>query len=287
MPGFSITLLLLPEGQHTRNLLLSLLDEPAETPGWKWSSRVPPACLQHPSSVSLEVSASDKSKAPLIKARDLPAFISAVERACDAIIQAEPEITRMDTIAGDGDCGLTLKGGATAVLQAVKDGRVSGDDIISSLITISQVAEEHMGGTSGALFSWVLSFYQAQLQLSELVSRIFFSSLAQGLHSSSTEVINWSGALDSALNRLYTYTRARRPSRTLVDPLSAFVESLVSGKSLAEAVSAASRATEETKDIEAKAGRSAYVASESLKKEKIADPGAWGVKLILEALVRG
>ena len=59
----------------------------------------------------------------------------------------------MDTIAGDGDCGLTLKGGATAVLQAIKEGMISGEDIVSSLIAISQVAEEQMGGTSGALFS--------------------------------------------------------------------------------------------------------------------------------------
>jgi len=99
-------------------------------------------------------------------------------------------------------------------------------------------------------------------------------------------VIDWSGALDSALNRLYTYTRARRPSRTLVDPLSAFVESFVSGKNFVEAVGAAATAAEQTKDVDAKAGRSAYVESESLKKEKVADPGAWGVKLILEALVQ-
>lgn len=282
MPGFSITLLLLPEEQNTRDLVLSLVDEPAETPGWKWSSRVPPACLKLPSDISRETSASNKPGV-LFKARDPSAFISTVERACNAIIQAEPEITRMDTIAGDGDCGLTLKGGATAVLQAIKVGRVSGDDIVSSVIAISQVAEEQMGGTSGALFSSVRFLYQTQRKISELFSRIFFSSLAQGLHSSSTEVIDWSGALDFALSRLYTYTRARRPSRTLVDPLSAFVESFVSGKSLAEAAGAASRAAEETKDVEAKAGRSAYVASGSLN---VADPGAWGVKLILEALVQ-
>jgi len=99
-------------------------------------------------------------------------------------------------------------------------------------------------------------------------------------------VIDWSGALDFALTGLYTYTRARRPSRTLVDPLSAFIENFVSGKNLIEAVSAAAAAAERTRDVEAKAGRSAYVESESLKKEKVADPGAWGVKLILEALAQ-
>lgn len=152
MPGFSITLLLLPEEQHTSDLILSLLDEPAETPGWKWSSRVPPAGLVFSSQISSTVSATDKSM-PLLKAPDPSAFVSAIERACNAIIQAEPEITRMDTVAGDGDCGLTLKGGATAVLQNIKEGKVSGEDIVSSLIAISEVAEKQMGGTSGALFS--------------------------------------------------------------------------------------------------------------------------------------
>ena len=152
MPGFSVTLLLLPEGKQTSDLIISLLDEPTETPGWKWSSRSPPAGVRSPSDISSVVSATDKSEHPL-KAADPSALVSAVENACNALIQAEPEITRMDTIAGDGDCGLTLKGGATAVLQAIKEGMISGEDIVSSLIAISQVAEEQMGGTSGALFS--------------------------------------------------------------------------------------------------------------------------------------
>lgn len=152
MPGFSITLLLLSEEKQTRDLILSLLDEPTETPGWKWSSRSPPTGVQSPSEIPGVVSATDTSKSCL-KAPDPSAFTSAVKNACDALIQAEPEITRMDTIAGDGDCGLTLKDGATGVLQAIKEGKVSGKDVVSSLIAISQVAEEQMGGTSGALFS--------------------------------------------------------------------------------------------------------------------------------------
>ena len=192
----------------------------------------------------------------------------------------------MDTVAGDGDCGLTLKGGATAVLQTIKENKVSGEDIVSSFIAISQVAEEQMGGTSGALFSWVPPLHPVHHQITEYLSSIFFSALAQGLRSSPTEAVDWSGALDSALNRLYTYTRARRPSRTLVDPLSTFIESFVSGKNLADAVCAAATVAEQTKDVEAKAGRSAYVESESLKKEKVTDPGAWGVKVILEALIQ-
>ena len=50
--------------------------------------------------------------APL-PAADPALFDAAVARACDALAAAEPDITHMDNIAGDGDCGLTLKEGAT------------------------------------------------------------------------------------------------------------------------------------------------------------------------------
>lgn len=39
-------------------------------------------------------------------------FVAAIKRAAEALVAAEPEITRQDTIAGDGDAGLTLKSGA-------------------------------------------------------------------------------------------------------------------------------------------------------------------------------
>ena len=85
-----------------------------------------------------------------------------------------------------------------------------------------------------------------------------------------------------ALNRLFTYTRARPPSRTLIDPLTAFVNGLPNG--FCSSVAAAEKAAIATRDVEARAGRSAYVDSERLKKEKIPDPGAWGVKTILNGL---
>ena len=47
-----------------------------------------------------------------LKAADPKGFIDAIHRACKALNDEEPEITRMDNIAGDGDCGLTLRDGA-------------------------------------------------------------------------------------------------------------------------------------------------------------------------------
>jgi dihydroxyacetone kinase len=50
-------------------------------------------------------------------------------------------------------------------------------------------------------------------------------------------------------------------------------------------VKKAAEAAEATRDTEARVGRSAYVEAELLKREKVPDPGAWGVKVLLEALI--
>jgi len=278
MPGFSLTLLLLPSpadndpSAPTISKIISLLDEPANAPGWRWSSGSPPSILAATAKGGVaaeEIAAHTAS----FRAADPAAFIDAVKRACSSLIAEEPEITRMDNIAGDGDCGLTLKTGASAVLKEIDTGKISGDDIVGSIITVSRVAEEQMGGTSGALYS------------------IFFSGLAQGLQQnpSSSGIVTaeqWVASVSAALTKLYTYTRARPPSRTLVDPLDAFVSALTKDGNVdfQGAVKAAADAALNTRDLEAKAGRSAYVEGDRLKTERIPDPGAWGVKAILEAL---
>ncbi|KAI0270926.1 Dak1 domain-containing protein [Russula aff. rugulosa BPL654] len=268
MPGFSLTLLLLPSsGSPTvptiadpppEEVILSLLDVSPDAPGWKWTSHVPHLNLPH--------------HRPLSQPNDADEFTHAVERACNALDRAEPEITRMDTISGDGDCGLTLRTGARAVLAHLRAGSISGEDVIGALIAVSEVAAEKMGGTSGALYS------------------IFFSALARALTvtASSAGVVavqDWSRAISTARERLYTYTRARPPSRTLIDPLVAFVDAFSANPSdLRAAVTKAAVAAEATRDTEARVGRSAYVDAERLKQERVPDPGAWGVKVILEAL---
>lgn len=123
MPGFSITVLLLPAANDTgtpsADLILSLLDDSTNTPGWKWSSRSVPKPPSVSSSLPTVTHATAWSAS--LKAPDINQFNNAVERACRALINAEPEITYMDSIAGDGDCGLTLKGGATGTSHCDHD----------------------------------------------------------------------------------------------------------------------------------------------------------------------
>ncbi|KAF4594267.1 Dihydroxyacetone kinase 2 [Pleurotus pulmonarius] len=278
MPGFSITLLLLPshgtQASPSAEEVLALLDAPADTPGWKWSSGVAPTETETRPAVPKENQPPFVASARgAIVAADDKTFIETIQRVCHALIAAEPEITQMDVIAGDGDCGLTLKGGAEAVLKKIEDDVINGANVIQDMVVISQIAEEAMGGTSGALYS------------------IFFSALAQGLQSNlpggHTVAKAWSVSLSSALEKLYTYTRARPPSRTLVDPLAAFIDMLAKeeGGKLPEAIQAGSASAERTRELEAKAGRSAYVEGARLKDQKVPDPGAWGVKVILENLI--
>lgn len=116
---------------------------------------------------------------------------------------------------------------------------------------------------------------------------IFFSALAQGLQASDAPGVMthaaWTRALEYALAKLYTYTRARPPSRTLIDPLAAFVNGAAQ-QDYRSAVSAAVAAANATKDMGARAGRSAYLEGDRLQREQVPDPGAWGVKVILGSL---
>lgn len=114
MPGFSITLLLLPEKDANTSpsveLLVSLLDEEPDVPGWKYASRTVPSPLDQQIHTSpIELNRDIGQVGGGIPAFDPDAFVESIKKAAQALIRAEPEITKMDTIAGDGDCGLTLK----------------------------------------------------------------------------------------------------------------------------------------------------------------------------------
>lgn len=273
MPGFSLTLLLLPRTGEAApspgSEIISLLDEKPDTPGWKWCSLLPPPVVSSTPTNPPGRSSTSQSKGHILAAPDPINFTEAIQRAAQAIIQHEPELTHLDNVVGDGDAGLTHKSGAEHILRAVQNGDVSGEDVIGSITRIAQAVGNGMDGTSGALYS------------------IFFSALAQGLYDSTSKSTSltlavWSEALQIAMSKLFSYTRARPPSRTLVDPLSAFVQGLEESGDFKSAVAKAAEAAENTKNLEARAGRATYVERERVK--GVMDPGALGVKVILEAL---
>lgn len=105
-----------------------------------------------------------------------------------------------------------------------------------------------MDGTSGALYSIWSNGLAAGL-----------ASAAKASSASSADAAVWAAGLEHALKVLQTYTAARRPSRTLVDPLEVFTEIFgqSKGTKFDEAYKGAAEASEKTKDLVAKAGRAA------------------------------
>ena len=75
--------------------------------------------------------------------------------------------------------------------------------------------------------------------------------------------------------------RARPPSRTLIDTLAAFADAYSANPSDLRSAEVA----EATRDLKARVGRSTYIEASLLKRERLSDPGAWGIKVPLEALV--
>ena len=159
MPGFSLTLLLLPGASEkapvSAQKIIELLDDPCDAPGWSWQARAPPVFDQSHSTPSTDTpaAATTSSGGNKLAAVDNSAFAAAIKNACQALIAAEGEITRLDSIAGDGDCGLTLRSGAQGVLELVEKGEIDGSDVVQAVIRIAQACEAKMDGTSGALYS--------------------------------------------------------------------------------------------------------------------------------------
>ena len=199
-------------------------------------------------------------------------FRKSLSNGLKDLIAAEAEITKYDTIVGDGDCGVGLKRGAEGVLDMLNQVTL-GDDLMVNLGKIVQIVETTMDGTSGALYA------------------IFLNSLASNLRafegSSPTPVTaeTWSKALEASINGLGKYTPAQPGDRTLMDALCPFVEALKKTGDTKEAAAAAKRGAEETKGMKASLGRSVYVGGQG--HQEVPDPGAHGLSVFLTGVADG
>ncbi|KAK4103462.1 dihydroxyacetone kinase [Parathielavia hyrcaniae] len=209
--------------------------------------------------------------------RDLKLDGTLLERmlrgACEALITAEPDLTRWDTVMGDGDCGLTLKTGATALLDAIDSKKIaSRGSVVEVLAELEDIVEGKMGGTLGGILG------------------IFFVSLRTAVEENSAlartegSVSVWSKALSTALQHLEQYTPAKVGDRTVMDTLIPFAEAMASAKSFDDGVAAAVKGSEATKTMKPRLGRATYVGAGAEGKELPPDPGAWGAMVAIRGL---
>ncbi|KAF8449734.1 Dak1 domain-containing protein [Kalaharituber pfeilii] len=202
---------------------------------------------------------------------DVDLFVDIVSAALKGLIAAEKEITKYDSLVGDGDCGTGLRRGAEAVLKLIQSDTLENDAAVV-MQKIAEAVERSMDGTSGALYC------------------IFFNAFSLALRNRSQSGArpitsrDWYMAALSAQQSLSKYTPARPGDRTLMDALYPFLQTLNDANGdLHAAVEAARQGAESTRGMKATLGRTVYVGSVG----DIPDPGAIGVSKFVEGLGNG
>ncbi|QPC73921.1 hypothetical protein HYE68_004673 [Fusarium pseudograminearum] len=256
--GFSISLLNVVAPDFDAPSMIELLDAPSEVVGWSAPIKTSTWEAKNTSTRTDRVSATEDIKSSDLKT-DASNAQSALKNALQKVIDAEPEVTRYDTVVGDGDCGIGLKRGAEAILKHMEQRPLTGD-VVVDLARIVTTVETAMDGTSGALYAIFLNALVKALR-----------ELAPG--NASPEV--WGKALRKSSDALARYTRARPGDRTLVDALHPFVEVLNQTGDVKKAAEAALEGANKTKGMQASLGRTVYIGGSGY--QEVPDPGAWGL----------
>lgn len=109
--GFSISLLNVVNTDIGGPSMIQLLDYPAEVTGW--AAPISKDAWESKNKATREGKAStDPGAKPSDLKYDAANANGALIAGLEAVVAAEPEVTKYDTVVGDGDCGIGLKRGA-------------------------------------------------------------------------------------------------------------------------------------------------------------------------------
>ena len=200
-----------------------------------------------------------------------------IRTACNNLIEAEPDLTRWDTIMGDGDCGESLRQGATNLLKAL-DAKIAESGSVGTVLQeLEEILEGKMGGTLGG----ILGIFVVSLRAA-LVDNFALTKEENGVPKL------WAKATRVALENLSQFTPAKVGDRTVMDTLIPFAEALAANGKFDEGVEAAVAGAEKTKTLKPRLGRATYVgAGLDENQEMPPDPGAWGAMVVIKALQAG
>lgn len=288
MPGMSLSLLNLTNVARdckadgiTVERLLEFVDAPHNSPAWpaaEYAYRNVPKDLAERKRQDAYFDAPEEKKdaaptGPALKAS--PEKIQASLRtAAEDVVALEPDLTKWDTIVGDGDCGETCELGGQAVLKAVKDGLGANGDLVTLFRDLTEIIDEACGGTLGAIFSIFLagmttSIMEAARQNPQPeINGAFFGKVAL-----------------EALETLGQRTAARVGHRTVMDALIPFAEELAKTGDIDKAAAACRAGGENTAKLTAKLGRAAYV-GDLKDKAMPPDPGAMAFVAVAEGIAK-
>lgn len=259
MSGFSISIM------KADQAILLRLDATTKAPYWPVGvdGNRPPAQIPVPVPPSHSFKGEESLSRPQQLCQEGYILEAAIEAAANAVIKLKDSLNEWDSKVGDGDCGLTMFRGATAILEDMKYYPLN--DVAETVNEIGSSIRRVMGGTSGILY--VIFCKAAYAQLKAQRQSV---SLAK----------QWADALGSAVAAVSKYGGASVGYRTMLDALipasSLLDERLNAGDDPCTAFVLSSEAAvagaESTIHMQAQAGRSSYVSGEILG--SVPDPGA-------------
>ena len=205
-----------------------------------------------------------------MKFADVTALKAAMIEVSQAVISAEPELTRVDSVIGDGDHGLGMKTGFTVLRE-----QLSGESFHSPYELFHSVGlclVKSMGGSSGVLFG-----------------TLFISGLDVIKDKESLNGVDIAAFFTKGIQGVIHRGRAKPGYKTMVDALlpaqSAMEEALKStddiGQVLKAAHTGALQGDEATKNMVSRLGR-----SKNFREQVIGwpDPGAMSVSVVFGAM---
>ena len=176
---------------------------------------------------------------------------------CKLLIDNEDYLNELDAKVGDGDTGTTFANGARAVIDEQNKHGLPFANYDELFLTVGRQLSTAMGGSSGVLLS------------------IFFTSSGNAYKSNN----NLAEALTQGLETVMKYGGAGLGDRTMLDAAIPAIQAWQANKPLAEIAKAAADGADGTAQmLQANAGRSSYLRSESL--DGVKDPGAVAIALV-------
>lgn len=267
-----VSLSLLPLDLEGGDVLLESLDEPTTALAWVTpTSKLPPLANINPQLGNAVEAACERK---ITESEFSGHAVKVLMAACDALAEAEPQLTAWDQVAGDGDCGITMQRGAVAVRQVLPE--LEGKSASSACAAIADAVANSMGGTSGALIE--IAFRAGSIDMIEKAKQ----SITE--EESSIEV-DYAAAFFAGTQAISSIGGADRGMRTMLDALMPAADVLLEKRDdWVAAARAAEKGANATAAMSGHAGRSNYVNDVLLM--TVPDPGAKAVAIAMRAALQ-
>lgn len=257
MPGFSLSVM------HVDDAMLNLMDAPTDAGAWPRGGAVNRNRVLPSAGVEKSVTAEIRITAAGERLR------SAAERVARALIAAEPILTQLDSVTGDGDLGTSMVRGAEAILALPGE---SFADVSGGLMAIANAMRKAIGGSSGPFYATGLM--RASRHLAG-IEKPTAQQMAEAFAAAVLAVSELGGA--------------KPGDRTMIDALhpaaETFRDKLAAGASADVAWRSASAAgiagAEATTSMKPRLGRASYLGERAIGHP---DAGAVAVSIWLEAI---